>query len=187
MCNTTRLGGISQHCQSRLFVKGQVQTVQGQRELDASDNETSTVRISRCRWIQVVVVVVVVVIVLNMVFLFLSLSFCLSRSLLLSTGKDRGLEVSQVFPEEGNLGLVLPTHLCKWTTEKVKQEGVRVFPKMLVSKVELTEGGRVRAQFADGTEVRDLGACCNDSASCLNFVLWAWLDGGRSRGGGGGS
>ena len=40
-------------------------------------------------------------------------------------GRGRGLGVVQVFPEEGNLGLVLPRELCKWTTDKVKK-GERV-------------------------------------------------------------
>lgn len=38
----------------------------------------------------------------------------------------------QVFPEEGNMGRVLPNYLSQWTTEKVKGEGVQVLPKSQV-------------------------------------------------------
>ena len=61
-----------------------------------------------------------------------------------------------MFPEEGNLGLVLPTHLCKWTTEKVRQEGVKVLPKTVVVKVEDSENGKVKAHLSNGTEVGTL-------------------------------
>lgn len=68
-------------------------------------------------------------------------------------GKSHGLKVTQLFPEDGNLGLVLPTSLCKWTTDKVRQEGVAVFPGNTVSKVALSEEGRVEATLSNGTEV----------------------------------
>ncbi|XP_059351393.1 apoptosis-inducing factor 1, mitochondrial-like [Daphnia carinata] len=43
--------------------------------------------------------------------------------------KTSGLEVLQVFPEDGNMGKVLPKYLSRWTTEKVMGEGVQVLPK----------------------------------------------------------
>ena len=36
-------------------------------------------------------------------------------------GRDKNVKISQVFPEVGNLGLVLPKDLSKWTTEKVRK------------------------------------------------------------------
>ncbi|XP_078268402.1 apoptosis-inducing factor 1, mitochondrial isoform X5 [Rhinoraja longicauda] len=42
------------------------------------------------------------------------------------------LEVTQVFPEKGNMGKVLPEYLSNWTTEKVRKEGVNVMPNVLV-------------------------------------------------------
>lgn len=86
----------------------------------------------------------------------ISLLFSCSPSLPPSSllGKARGLEVTQVFPEEGNLGLVLPTHLCKWTTEKVRQEGVKIVPNTLVSSVAMSEEGRVKVSLSNGSEVR---------------------------------
>lgn len=69
------------------------------------------------------------------------------------TGKSRGLKVTQLFPEEGNLGLVLPTSLCKWTTDMVREEGVTVLPETTVSKLGLSEEGKVTAELSDGSEV----------------------------------
>ncbi|XP_033631918.1 apoptosis-inducing factor 1, mitochondrial-like [Asterias rubens] len=43
-------------------------------------------------------------------------------------GKETGLKVTQVFPEKGNMGRVLPEYLSKWTKKKVKNEGVEVVP-----------------------------------------------------------
>lgn len=34
--------------------------------------------------------------------------------------RTRGLEVIQLFPENGNMGKVLPEYLSNWTTEKVR-------------------------------------------------------------------
>ena len=62
--------------------------------------------------------------------------------------------MTQLFPEEGNLGLVLPTSLCKWTMDKVRQEGVTVLPGTTVAKVSLSEEGKVLAALSDGSEVR---------------------------------
>ncbi len=62
--------------------------------------------------------------------------------------------MTQLFPEEGILGLVLPKDLCKWTTEKVRQEGVAVMPGTVVSKISLSEEGKVVADLSDGSQVR---------------------------------
>ncbi|XP_022086812.1 apoptosis-inducing factor 1, mitochondrial-like [Acanthaster planci] len=47
-------------------------------------------------------------------------------------GKETGLKVTQVFPEKGNMGRVLPEYLSKWTTKKVKNEGVNVIPNVFL-------------------------------------------------------
>ncbi len=41
--------------------------------------------------------------------------------MLLLSGRDKGVKITQLFPEVGNLGLVLPEDLSKWTTEKVRK------------------------------------------------------------------
>ena len=36
-------------------------------------------------------------------------------------GKKTGMNVSQIFPEDGNMGKVLPKYLTEWTTNKVRK------------------------------------------------------------------
>lgn len=50
--------------------------------------------------------------------------------------KRKDLKVTQVFPEEGNLSLVLPRYLTKWTTSKLVKYGVDVLPKAEVVRLE---------------------------------------------------
>ena len=57
-----------------------------------------------------------------------------------------------MFPEEGNLGLVLPKDLCKWTTDKVKKEGIEVHPGTMVSKATVEEG-KVKVTMNNEQEV----------------------------------
>ena len=44
------------------------------------------------------------------------------------TGRNKlnktNVVVNQLFPEEGNMGKVLPEYLCQWTTNKVRSEGI---------------------------------------------------------------
>ena len=71
---------------------------------------------------------------------------------ILSPGKECGLSVTQIFPEGGNLGLVLPSDLCQWTTDKVRQEGVTVHPGTLLSTASLDEG-KVKVTLSNGEVV----------------------------------
>ncbi|KAM3827569.1 apoptosis-inducing factor 1, mitochondrial [Vipera latastei] len=66
--------------------------------------------------------------------------------------QSRGLEVIQMFPENGNMGRVLPEYLSNWTTNKVKQEGVNVIPNAVVKSVSLA-GNRLLIQLKDGRKV----------------------------------
>ena len=68
------------------------------------------------------------------------------------TGKSNGLEVVQVFPEEGNMGRVLPKYLSQWTTNKVKAEGVQVLPNSQVTKAAL-DGDKIVLSLQSGQEV----------------------------------
>lgn len=71
-----------------------------------------------------------------------------------SRGRGHSLEVNQVFLEDGNLGLVLPKMLSDWTTEQVRNEGVKVFPNNTIQKVSLGEDGKVCATTKDGQELK---------------------------------
>lgn len=55
-------------------------------------------------------------------------------------GRDTGLEVTQIFPESGNMGKVLPQYLSNWTTEKVRKEGVKVVPNSVLSATSFENG-----------------------------------------------
>ena len=48
-------------------------------------------------------------------------------------GLGNGMKVYQAFPEQGNMGMVLPEYLSKWTTAKVKSEGVEVLSNTLIT------------------------------------------------------
>lgn len=51
-------------------------------------------------------------------------------------GENR-LLVHQVFNESGNMGKVLPEFLSKWTTERIREQGVNVIPNTEVQCVDL--------------------------------------------------
>ncbi|XP_042709285.2 apoptosis-inducing factor 1, mitochondrial isoform X3 [Chrysemys picta bellii] len=63
-----------------------------------------------------------------------------------------GLEVIQMFPENGNMGKVLPEYLSNWTTDKVKREGVNVMPNAVVKSVCVC-GNRLIIKLKDGRKV----------------------------------
>ena len=44
-----------------------------------------------------------------------------SISIFCVLGKKSGMNVVQVFPEDGNMGRVLPKYLTEWTTNKVRK------------------------------------------------------------------
>lgn len=50
-------------------------------------------------------------------------------------GSSTGLNVTQLFPESGNMGKVLPDYLSKWTTKKLENEGVKVVPDVSIKAV----------------------------------------------------
>ncbi|NXR97052.1 AIFM1 factor, partial [Hypocryptadius cinnamomeus] len=66
--------------------------------------------------------------------------------------RTQGLEVIQLFPENGNMGKVLPEYLSNWTTEKVRREGVNVLPNAVVKSVSVS-GNRLVIKLKDGRKV----------------------------------
>ena len=62
------------------------------------------------------------------------------------------MKVVQVFPEEGNLGLVLPRDLSKWTMDKVRKEGIEVHPGN-APETAVIEDGKVKVRLSGGEEV----------------------------------
>ncbi|XP_077165299.1 apoptosis-inducing factor 1, mitochondrial [Paroedura picta] len=66
--------------------------------------------------------------------------------------QSKGLEVIQMFPENGNMGKVLPEYLSNWTTNKVRREGVNVMPNAVVKSVSVSEN-RLLIKLKDGRKV----------------------------------
>ncbi|XP_032993294.1 apoptosis-inducing factor 1, mitochondrial isoform X3 [Lacerta agilis] len=66
--------------------------------------------------------------------------------------QSMGLEVIQMFPENGNMGKVLPEYLSHWTTNKVRREGVNVMPNAIVKSVSVV-GNRLQIRLKDGRKV----------------------------------
>jgi programmed cell death 8 (apoptosis-inducing factor) len=52
-------------------------------------------------------------------------------------GKANGLEVTQIYPERGNMAKVLPAYLSQWSTGKVEAEGVHVVPNSRVVDISM--------------------------------------------------
>ncbi|KAF8788067.1 apoptosis-inducing factor 1, mitochondrial-like [Argiope bruennichi] len=48
-----------------------------------------------------------------------------------------GLKVTQLFPETGNLGKVLPEYLSIWISKKMEKEGVKIIPEVDVKAVSM--------------------------------------------------
>ena len=68
-------------------------------------------------------------------------------------GKKNGiLNVTQVFPEEGNMAKVIPKYLSDWTTQKVATEGVKVIANRTVTKVD-TVDDKLRLQLDNGETI----------------------------------
>lgn len=53
--------------------------------------------------------------------------------------RNKNFEVFQLFHEEGNMGKILPEYLSRWTTERVREEGVKVWPKIQVKAAEVQD------------------------------------------------
>ncbi|KAK3838027.1 MAG: apoptosis-inducing factor, mitochondrion-associated, C-term-domain-containing protein [Linnemannia gamsii] len=67
-------------------------------------------------------------------------------------GKDKNVKVTQIFPEDGNMGLVFPRYLSKWTTSQVEQEGVSVKPNSRIASTKAV-GEQVELTLENGEKV----------------------------------
>ncbi|KAG0028916.1 Apoptosis-inducing factor 1, mitochondrial [Podila clonocystis] len=69
-------------------------------------------------------------------------------------GKEKSVKVTQIFPEDGNMGLVFPRYLSKWTTSQVEQEGVVVKANSRVASTRtVNEGKQVELTLENGEKV----------------------------------
>lgn len=67
-------------------------------------------------------------------------------------GRQSNFQVNQIFKEKGNMSRVLPEYLTKWTTKKVKSEGVNVISESVVDQAQMDDG-RVKLTLDNGQEV----------------------------------
>ncbi|KAF9186983.1 Apoptosis-inducing factor 1, mitochondrial, partial [Haplosporangium sp. Z 27] len=67
-------------------------------------------------------------------------------------GREKNVKVTQIFPEDGNMGLVFPRYLSKWTTSQVEQEGVVVKSKSKVASTKAV-GDQVELTLENGEKV----------------------------------
>jgi len=64
-------------------------------------------------------------------------------------------EVTQVYPEEGNMAKVLPQYLSAWTTNKVKAEGVNIVTKSRVESANVDpDSGKLVLKLDTGKELK---------------------------------
>lgn len=56
------------------------------------------------------------------------------------THRQGALQITQIFPEEGNMALVFPRYLSRWTMGRLRKAGIKVIPGTTVTKVELDSG-----------------------------------------------
>lgn len=65
--------------------------------------------------------------------------------------KPDNQEIYQIYPEDGNLGKVLPKHLSDYVSKKVQQEGAKLLPNVEVVSVKLMSNDVVRLNLSDGS------------------------------------
>uniref|UniRef100_A0A2M3Z799 Putative programmed cell death protein n=1 Tax=Anopheles braziliensis TaxID=58242 RepID=A0A2M3Z799_9DIPT len=78
-------------------------------------------------------------------FLGSELACALSKS---EQTRQKKIEVYQLFHEGGNMAKILPEYLSSWTTERLREEGVKVWPKTQVKAVDM-QGEKVRLTLVD--------------------------------------
>uniref|UniRef100_A0A182JR64 FAD/NAD(P)-binding domain-containing protein n=1 Tax=Anopheles christyi TaxID=43041 RepID=A0A182JR64_9DIPT len=78
-------------------------------------------------------------------FLGSELACALSKS---EQTRKKKVEVFQLFHEGGNMAKVLPEYLSSWTTERLREEGVKVWPKTQVKAVEM-QGPKLKLTLMD--------------------------------------
>ncbi|XP_055600447.1 apoptosis-inducing factor 1, mitochondrial isoform X2 [Uranotaenia lowii] len=53
--------------------------------------------------------------------------------------REKGFEIYQLFHEGGNMGKILPEYLSQWTTDRVREEGVKVWSKTQIKTAEVLD------------------------------------------------
>ncbi|TPX30307.1 hypothetical protein SmJEL517_g06105 [Synchytrium microbalum] len=74
-------------------------------------------------------------------------------SVALAQRKNSGVKVTQIFPEEGNMALVFPRYLTKWTSRRLDKEGVTVKPSSVISSVKPSKDDKITINLKSGEQV----------------------------------
>lgn len=65
-----------------------------------------------------------------------------------------GLKVTQIFPEKGNLSKILPEYLSRWTTDRMREQGIEVIPNVDVVNVSSSINGKqIQVTLSNGEKV----------------------------------
>lgn len=67
-------------------------------------------------------------------------------------GASSSFKVTQVFPETGNMGKVLPEYLSIWASKKLASEGVEVIPEVEVKGVS-KQGNKIELQLSNNQTI----------------------------------
>ncbi|XP_058124094.1 apoptosis-inducing factor 1, mitochondrial [Anopheles ziemanni] len=78
-------------------------------------------------------------------FLGSELACALSKS---EQTRKKNIEVFQLFNESGNMAKVLPEYLSHWTTERLREEGIKMWPKTQVKAADM-QGKQVKLTLLD--------------------------------------
>lgn len=65
----------------------------------------------------------------------------------------RGQRIIQIYPEEGNLGKILPDYLSKWVSDKVKAEGAQLIPNTEVKSARMNQDKTVKLELSNGDTI----------------------------------
>lgn len=82
---------------------------------------------------------------------FLGSELAISMSRYSDEGSDNGVQISQIFPEYGNMALVFPQYLSRWTMSQLKASGVNIVPNSDVVSIQKTDGDqRIKIGLSNG-------------------------------------
>ncbi|KAI8098957.1 uncharacterized protein BX664DRAFT_320016, partial [Halteromyces radiatus] len=66
----------------------------------------------------------------------------LAVALAKKASKQKDIQITQVFPEEGNMANVFPSYLTKWTTSRVRKTGVDVKNNSVIDSLQVSDDNK---------------------------------------------
>lgn len=87
--------------------------------------------------------------------------------------RSRPLEIVQIFPESGNMALVLPRYLSAWTMKQLANLGIDIRPNSNIASISKTADDRVEIKLGGRTETDEITAAQEESSVVVDHVLVA--------------